>query len=160
MKFILIIFAFAFILNNKATSQELLPIDEQGLETLLENNKGKVLLINFWAYWCQPCVEEFPDLMKLRNEYQGENFELVFITLDFGDALKTKSPEFLQQQGVDFVTYYNAFDKDEELISRMSQDWDGGIPATFIYSKDGELKETMIGKKPYETFEKAIKELM
>lgn len=160
MKILLIIFAFAFLLNSKVSSQDLLPLDEQGIEALLENNKGKVLLINFWAYWCQPCREEFPDLMKLRNEYAGDDFELVFITLDFGDALLKNTPQFLEEMNVDFTTFYNAFDKDEDLIIRMSQDWGGEIPATFIYNKEGELVKTIIGKKPYETFEKAIKELL
>lgn len=160
MKYILILLFCSFFFATETQSQELLPINESGLEDLLAENKGKVLLINFWAYWCQPCREEFPDLMKLKEEYGGENFELVFITLDFGDALVEKTPAFLKEMNVDFTTYYNAFDKDEDLIIRMSENWDGGIPATFIYNKEGELVETMIGKKPYEEFEKAIKELM
>jgi len=155
----ILITVFLF-LNSQAFSQDLLPANKKTIDSIKQSNKGKVILFNFWATWCKPCVEEFPDLMKIKKKYKSSDFELVFITLDFGDALKNNTKEFLKKNDVDFVTYYNGFEKDDELINYMNKDWDGGIPGTFIFDKNGVLKKTFIGKKKYEDFNSAVKKLI
>ncbi len=61
---------------------------------------------------------------------------------------------------VDFITYYNGFEKDEDLINYMDQKWNGGIPGTFIFNKKGILQKTFIGKTSYKDFKKAVKNLL
>src|SRR4030095_7812389 len=117
-------------------------------------------LINFWATWCKPCVEEFPDLVKINKTYKDEEFKLVFVSLDFSEDLHTKTTGFLKKMKVDFTTYYNGFEKDDELIEYIDKKWNGGIPGTFIFDKDGKLAKTFIGKTKYEDFEKAIEDVM
>ncbi|MEO6694012.1 MAG: TlpA disulfide reductase family protein [Ignavibacteria bacterium] len=146
--------------NSQTFSQELLPANKHTLDSIKKSNKGKVLLLNFWATWCKPCVEEFPDLIKINKKYKDSDFKLVFVTLDFGDALGVNTKKFLKKNYVDFTTYYNGFEKDDELINYMNKDWDGAIPGTFIFDKSGILKKTFIGKKDYEDFDKAVKKLL
>lgn len=136
-------------------SQELLPADKNVLDSIRNANRENVILINFWATWCRPCTEEFPDLMKLYKNYRDKNFKIVFVSLDFGDNLGEKTKDFLKKQGVDFITYYNNFSKDEELINYISKDWEGSIPGTFIYSKNI-LQKTLIGKHNYKDFKEVI----
>lgn len=158
---VLITFFAALQAFANDTEPELLPANKTTLDSIIEANKGKVILFNFWAYWCQPCKEEFPDLMKLKKDYEGKDFKLVFVTLDFDDALATKTRPFLAEQQVDFTTYYNAFKKDEDLINYMTPEgWDGGIPATFIYDKNGTQTGKFIGKKTYEDFKTAVEDAM
>lgn len=141
----------------KTQSQTLTPLNSiKDIEALKESEKGKVLLINFWATWCKPCVAEFPDLVKLYKDYKDKGFELVFISLDMTDDVQTKVVPFLDQHGVDFTTYYNNFDKPEELINYIDKNWEGAIPATYIYDKSGNLTANSIGRKGYEYFEKEI----
>src|SRR6187401_1499360 len=142
-----------FSCSEQSMSQELLPANQTTLDSIRNANKGKVILFNFWATWCKPCVEEFPDLVEINKKYKDKDFKLVFVTLDFGDALKKNTKEFLKKNKVDFTTYYNAFEKDDELINYMNKDWDGAIPGTFIYDKNGDLKKTFIGKKDYDDFD-------
>ncbi len=156
----MIVFILSLFLNSHAFSQDLLPVNKQTIDSIKLANKGKVVLFNLWATWCKPCVEEFPDLMKIKKKYESSDFVLVFITLDFGDALKNNTREFLKKNGVDFVTYYNGFEKDDELINYMNKDWDGGIPGTFIFGKTGALKKTFIGKKEFDDFDAAVKKLL
>ncbi|HCA43244.1 MAG TPA: hypothetical protein DEP28_08335 [Bacteroidetes bacterium] len=152
-----------------------LPVTENNIDSVIQTNlygskkidgmsygdsKNNVVLVNLWAYWCQPCKEEFPELVKLYRDYKDKGLKVIFITLDFGDALETQSKPYLESQGVNWVSYYNKFAKDENLIEYFSKDWDGGIPGTFIYGKDGKLAKQMIGKKTYEEFEKAVNELL
>ncbi|MDZ4711195.1 MAG: TlpA disulfide reductase family protein [bacterium] len=155
MKKLLIIASLIF-LTNISFSQELIKANQHTLDSIKTANAGKVILINFWATWCKPCVEEFPDLMKIREDYKDKDFKLVFVSLDFGDDLETQTQKFLKKMGVDFVTYTNGFNKDEELINYVDKDWNGGIPGTFIYDKKGALKKSIVGKTKYKDFKNAI----
>jgi hypothetical protein len=94
--------------------------------------------------------------MELNSEYKDKDFKLIFVTLDFGDDFPMQTKKFLKKMNVDFITYYNAFKKDEELINYMDKDWNGGIPGTFIFNKDGKLKKTFIGKTKYSEFKEAV----
>ncbi|MEO8664058.1 MAG: TlpA disulfide reductase family protein, partial [Ignavibacteria bacterium] len=138
------IFIFVFsilVLSKNSFSQELLPANEKVLDSLKSANTGKVILFNYWASWCKPCVEEFPDIMKLNSELKDKDFKLIFISLDFGDDLASQTKKFLTKMNVDFTTYYNGFAKDEDLINYMDKEWNGGIPGTFIFDKSGKLKK-------------------
>ncbi|MDQ3021626.1 MAG: TlpA family protein disulfide reductase [Bacteroidota bacterium] len=144
------------ISNSNIFSQELLPANKNTLDSLREANIGKVVFFNYWASWCKPCVEEFPDILKLNNEYKDKDFKLVFVSLDFGDDLTTQTKKFLKKMNVDFVTYYNNFKNDEDLITYMNKDWDGGIPGTFIFDKKGKFQQALIGKTNYEEFKEVV----
>src|SRR6476660_622921 len=71
-------------------------IDETGLKNALKPN-GKPLLINFWATWCDPCREEFPDLVKLDAEYKGKGLNFIAVSLDDLSDIKSEVPKFLNQ---------------------------------------------------------------
>ncbi len=128
----------------------------QELDELKNSLKGKVVLINFWATWCKPCVKEFPELVKLYNNYKDKNFQLVFISADVPEEIDSKVVPFLRSQNVDFISYYNNFDKPEELINYIDKNWEGAIPSTYIYDKEGNLTSNILGIKNYEFFEKEI----
>ncbi len=152
----LIFLVILILVSCSSYSQELLPADKFVLDSIRTANKGNVILFNFWATWCRPCTEEFPDLVKLHKNFKDKNFKLVFVSLDFGDELGDKTKAFLKKQGVDFVTYYNNFSKDEDLINYMSKEWDGSIPGSFVFDKNNKLCKTLIGKHNYEDFKDVI----
>lgn len=130
------------------------------LKQIFDSAKGKVVLVNFWATWCAPCVKEFPELMKLYSNYKDKGFELVFISLDDVSDIDSKLKPFLKKRDVDFTTYYNTFTKPEELIDYIDKSWSGAIPSTYIYDKQGILKNSILGNRTYEQFEKEIQPLL
>lgn len=148
--------AIAALTLGTLRAQQLEKIDETSLRALMESYKGKTVMVNLWATWCKPCVEEFPELLKARNEMKDDGVELVLISLDFGEGAEMKTTDFLKKQEVDFRTYINAFSKDEELINFFDKQWEGAIPATFVYNKEGKLSTALIGKRKYEDFVAAI----
>ncbi|MEZ4690516.1 MAG: hypothetical protein R3A12_10170 [Ignavibacteria bacterium] len=70
----------------------------------------------------------------------------MFVSLDFGKNFPKQTKEFLKEMNVDFTTYYNNFSSDEDLINYMDKEWEGSIPGTFIFDKEGSLKKSYIGK--------------
>ena len=149
-----------FLLLRSSYAQEVIQLDNVKLDEVMNSHKGKPVLVNLWATWCKPCVEEFPELLKIREEYKDKSLEVVLISLDFGDDAKERTTNFLKKMGVDFESYSNAFKSDEDLINYFDMKWNGGIPATFIYDKSGKLSSSMIGKRTYEDFKKEVEKVM
>ena len=124
------------------------------IQTHLASFKGeKPVLVNIWATWCLPCVEEFPYIMELKEKH-GEAFELVFISADFEEA-RAEATNFLKEQGVDFTTFFKQ-GKDNNFIAGISEKWSGAIPYTLILDKHGATHTEWEGKADYQDFEKAL----
>ena len=129
-------------------------IDKAKLEKIIKDRKGKVLFLNLWATWCVPCREEFPSIVKLSGEYKDVDF--VSISVDFPDEVNSKIIPFLKSNKADFTTYVNAFNGDEELINLLDKNWNGALPATFLFDKTGKKLSFLEGKQSYDAFKKEI----
>lgn len=150
----------AILITVNLYSQDLKQIGSAGeLKAIFDNSKGKVILLNFWATWCKPCVKEFPELVKLYIDYKEKGFELVFISLDVPEDVPKLKP-FLQKNEVDFITYVSTFSNPEELINLIDKNWMGAIPATYIYDKEGNLKKSILGNRSYKDFETEITKIL
>ena len=139
--------------------EEVLPpvrtLDEAGWKKLLSENRGRVLLVNFWATWCGPCRDEFPGLVKLRKLYKGRGVEIVPISMDDA-ALGPEVESFLRSYGVDFPSYLQVFEDITGFADRLDPDWFGALPATFLYDRQGRLVGKFQGAITYEDMEKAV----
>jgi thiol-disulfide isomerase/thioredoxin len=123
-------------------------IDLDGLKKLLQSNpKGaRPLLVNFWATWCDPCREEFPDLVKIDGDYRGKGLNFVAISLDDLEEIKTGVPKFLQQVKATMPVYLLDVKDPEPAIHVVDPTWDGELPATFLYDKDGKVALKHFGR--------------
>ena len=160
MKKALVVIIFLFALSS-LYSQEIKAVKTvDDLKEIQTSLIGKVVLYNFWATWCKPCVQEFPELVKLYNNYKEKNFVIVFVSMDMPEDMKEKVKPFLNKNGVDFVTYYNDFKNPDEIIDFYDKKWEGAIPSTYIYDKDGKLATKFLGNRDYDFFEKEISKLL
>ena len=98
---------------------------------------AKPLLINFWATWCVPCREEFPDLVKINDEYKGK-IDFITISLDFEEELNTGVPQFLKEMKADMPTYLLITPDESAAIAMISKEWGGGLPLTVLFAPSGE----------------------
>jgi len=128
-------------------------IDLDGLKKILQrdSNDKRPLLLNFWATWCDPCREEFPDLVKLDADYQNKGLNFIAVSLDDITDIKSEVPKFLSQMKATMpVVLLNVKDP-EPAIKVVDPTWDGQLPATFLYDKDGKIVFKHFGKiKPDE----------
>jgi thiol-disulfide isomerase/thioredoxin len=143
------------------------PKESYKVETINVSDLGKIingdddlpLLINVWATWCAPCREEFPELVKLANNYSTK-VRVVGISVDEKSDLDSKVIPFLKNQNVTFQNYLLKVIDPEDFINALNKNWGGAIPATFVYDKSGNQKEMIVGKQTYEAFENALKKVI
>ena len=133
-------------------------IDEKALVDLLKP-KGRPLLINFWATWCGPCREEFPDLVKIDREYRGK-IDFITITLDFEEELTTGVPKFLAEMKAEMPTYLLITPDESQAISLIAKDWKGGLPFTILFDQAGGIAYSHQGVVKLETMKTALNKLI
>ena len=131
-------------------------INETDLKELLDNNKGKVVLVNVWATWCKPCVEEFPDIVKLYEENKKSGFEVLSLTVDLPSEVDSKVIPFLKSQNAHFPVYILEEKRSGEIIDFLNPEWSGAIPATFIYDEAGKQQVYLLGANNFKTFKESI----
>ena len=136
--------AFAQTKPAAAKPQRVIQVSEVSLKTALKPN-GKPLLVNFWATWCDPCREEFPELVKIDNEYKGK-IDFVTVSLDDITDIDTAVPRFLGEMKADMPAYLLKTDDESAVISSIAKDWSGGLPFTILYNEKGEIAYFRQGK--------------
>jgi thiol-disulfide isomerase/thioredoxin len=141
---------------SRAQSYRISLLNEAKFDSLVQNRDGKILLINVWATWCVPCREEFPNLVRLTKVYQGKDVDIIGISADFPDEIDDKIIPFLMKQKVNFENYLQNFRNQEDFINKLSPEWQGALPATFVYDTSGKMREFLLGKQTYESFQNAI----
>lgn len=115
---------------------------------------GKVLLINFWATWCPPCVREIPAFVELHEAYKDKGFEIIGIAIDNKQAVI----DFIDPMGVDYPVLLG-----EDSGITLSQAYGnrlGVLPYSIIVDRQGKIISTHRSEMTYEMVEKAIKPLL
>lgn len=126
-------------------------IDAEALKGLLKREPARPIVINFWATWCDPCRDEFPDLVKLDKQYRPQGVDFAAVSLDDLADIKTTVPKFLLQMRATMPAYLlNAPDPDLAM-NGVDPTWTGALPATFLYNAQGEIAYKHFGRfKPLE----------
>ncbi len=119
-------------------------VDEVSIKTVLKAN-GKPLLVNFWATWCDPCREEFPDLVKIDAEYKGR-IDFITISLDDLAEINRDVPKFLAGMKAEMPAYLLKTADENAVITAITKDWQGGLPFTILYNEKGEIAYFKQGK--------------
>ena len=125
---------------------------------LKDDAKDKVLVINFWATWCAPCVAEFPEFVKLDAEYRSKGVKIIAISTDEKSDLAGAVIPFLKKQKAEFPSYLSDADDPQELIDVVDKNWSGALPATFVFDKAGKMILAKYGIIDREELVKKIEE--
>lgn len=137
----------------------LTPLDENVYRRMLASHKGQVLLVDFWATWCAPCLEELPRLVKLEAKYRARGLRLVPVSCDEPED-EAKALEFLNKAGVAFPGYLKRVADDEKFIVSVDPKWSGALPALFLYDRSGRLVRSFVGEADLAEVERAIQKLL
>jgi len=118
-------------------------VDAPGLKKAIAAHKGHVVVVNFWATWCGPCVAEFPAFVKISNAYKRKGLIFMAVSADSPKDLNSKVKPFLARQGGTFAAYLEHSADPQTFINAFDPKWQGDLPRTFIYDKRGKLVKTM-----------------
>ncbi len=113
---------------------------------------GRVVLLNFWATWCGPCIDEIPALIELQNQYASEGLMVVGPSVDTVSAALVQ--QFVSEHGMNYpVVMANG---------RTQQDYGGipAIPATFLIDREGKIVSQFVGSRNRAVFESVILPLL
>ena len=135
--------------------KHLKPEDYQG--RIVAGRKGRVLLVNFWATWCEPCREEMPDLVAAARRFPSKDLAVVLVSLDSQKTGPTQVPKFLREQKVPFVSWLAKTRDPQDFIDTVDRTWDGSLPYTLVYGRDGKIAARLSGLQTEASFTEAIR---
>ena len=144
--------AFAFVAAAALAEADLKPwkgeatprlagTDVAGKAFDLEGRRGRVVVVNFWATWCEPCRDELPSLERLQKARGGDKFEVV--TMNFGE-MPERVKTFLERE---FVELPVVLDRNKENAGRWKV---GGLPMTFIIDASGRVRYQVYGERKWD----------
>jgi len=122
------------------------PIDTEALKGLITQQREGPLLVNFWATFCDPCRDEFPDLVKIDRDYRPRSLEFVTVSLDDMTDIQTSVPKFLDSMKATMPAYLLNVSDPEPAINFVDRRWQGDLPATYLYNEKGEVVFRHIGR--------------
>lgn len=104
------------------------------IEYLLHEETDTTYLVNFWATWCKPCVEEMPYIEEVNKAYKDEKVKVVLVSLDFKKMIERKLIPYIEENNIESEVIYLADANTREWGNRISTFWDGSIPFTVLYN--------------------------
>ena len=107
-----------------------------GLEYYLKQKNDTTYVVNFWATWCVPCVEELPHFEKINAKYKENKIKVILVSLDMAKMVETKLLPFINQKQLKSQVLLLRDPDADSWIPKVDSTWSGAIPATLIYNKD------------------------
>jgi cytochrome c biogenesis protein CcmG/thiol:disulfide interchange protein DsbE len=102
----------------------------------LSQLRGKIVVLNFWATWCPPCVEEMPSLVEMQRRMKAKGVTVLAVSLDVDDAAYR---QFVKQHNVDLLTVRDGDEKSNSLYGTFK------FPETYIIDRNGVMRRKFIG---------------
>jgi thiol-disulfide isomerase/thioredoxin len=132
---------------------------EQYKTRVVAPKRGRVLLVNFWATWCDPCREEMPALVAAAKAFPARDVAIVLVSID---SLK-KTPDvvkFLAKERIPFVCWQAKSRDPQNFIDAVDKGWSGAVPYTLVYDRSGALVAKLAGPQTREAFGEAVKKAL
>lgn len=131
------IFVFALLLSAFLPLTAQIPVmnfDE--FEPNLRKANDTTYVINFWATWCKPCVDELPAFEELNRNYADKPVKVLLVSLDFARNLESRVIPFVANNNLKSDIILLNDPKSHQWIDKVNPEWSGSIPATIIYNRN------------------------
>jgi peroxiredoxin len=124
---------------------EVQKISPSGLAELLKNPTDKLMLINFWATWCGPCVVEYPEFIEIQRMYGARDFQFVSLSMDNPNQ-EDKVLKFLKSKYSAVPNYLIDTEDKYAVIDVVGNEWDGSLPITLLIEPGGKIAFKKMGE--------------
>jgi thiol-disulfide isomerase/thioredoxin len=139
---------------------QLSPATPADLRAALEARQGRVVLVNFWATWCRPCLKELPALLALEQEYAPRGFELLAVSLDDPADGEAVVQPFLTKWFPSLRTLIRSSPDMDAMVSVVDPAWNEVLPTSYVLDRTGRVAVLLQGGKSAAEFEAAILPLL
>ncbi|HJQ68912.1 MAG TPA: TlpA disulfide reductase family protein [Blastocatellia bacterium] len=162
---VLAVLAGGFVISSTSCSKggknitvSATPVPTSSLSSSLEDYRGKVVILNFWAVWCGPCRVEIPDFVKLQDKYRSQGFEIVGVSMDKvwprGGGEATVAP-FMKDYNINYTVLLV-----NDTAALKGYQIPQAIPTTYVLDREGRIVKSYLGPRSMEVFEQDIKPLL
>jgi thiol-disulfide isomerase/thioredoxin len=135
-------------------------LDATELAARVAKERGKVVLVNFWASWCLPCREEFPALVRLQDRLSSQGLSVIGVSIDTTSQIPAVE-KFLGETKPTFPNYRKKSGGDDgEFIDAVDKSWGGELPFSVLYDRAGKKARVLSGPRTEKDFEKEIRALL
>ena len=122
-----------------------------GVQELIKSHEGKVVVMDCWSTWCEPCKKEFPGLVRLHEQYGADKVACISVCFDY-EGLKKEKPQDYEEQVLEFLREQKAA-FDNVIANEPSDELYGkfgfpSVPAVFVYDRQGKLAKQFENKDP------------
>jgi thiol-disulfide isomerase/thioredoxin len=154
MRNLVLIGVFSILLSCNAQENQhvLKAVDYNELKSIIQKDDGKLYVVNFWATWCKPCVEELPAFMTVNGQFKNNpDFKMILVSMDNVSQLDSKVKKFIRDNEIDADVYLlDDIKRMNEWIPDVDENWSGAIPATVFYKNGKKIKFHELQMTQYE----------
>jgi thiol-disulfide isomerase/thioredoxin len=155
MKKYFLLFALLIFGFNVKSQVKLLSLNE--LDERVTKGSDTTYVVNFWATWCVPCVEELPSFEKLQADSLSKPLKVLLISLDFKSKLKTEVIPFVERHKLKTEVFVINEPDQQAFIERVDKNWSGAIPATLFINTKRNVRQFV--EKAYASYDELIKQI-
>ena len=127
-----LLFLFIFILTGKIQAQHIESLKFDAIKILYEEKDDTVYVVNFWATWCKPCIEELPSFENCRQKFKEQKVKFILVNLDFNTKLETLVEPFVLSRKFESKVIHLKDTDSNSWINKVDSTWSGAIPATLL----------------------------
>jgi thiol-disulfide isomerase/thioredoxin len=157
LSILLLLFSQKALQAQEAKTVKIIKLPE--LQKILSYEGDKILVLNFWATWCAPCVKELPYLEQIHQNYKDKNVEVVLVSLDFAADVE-KAKKLLAKKNIQIPATFLLDETDYDAwIDRIEPSWQGAIPATLVLNNAKKERVFINQETNYQQLESVILKL-
>lgn len=136
IKIITLFFCTLLVTNVSYAQVKKVKID--ALETLMNTKQDKIVIVNLWATFCKPCVEEIPSFVAFAKSHS--DVDMFFVSLDLKDAFPKTVNKYIRKLGMVGTNLWLDETDADYFVPKIDNDWSGALPATLIMNKNNGIK--------------------
>lgn len=142
-----------------ASAQKVALVDRNWVRQMSQNNSDTTYVINFWATWCKPCVEEIGYFDQITEQYKGQKLKVILVSCDFKKQLETRVIPFVQSKKIQSAVYLMNETDPNNWIELVDSKFTGAIPATLIVNGKQDFRFFKEGEITFEELQSVIQSI-
>jgi thiol-disulfide isomerase/thioredoxin len=143
-----------------ATPPKVGRVSAKELATLLDQARGKVVVLNFWATWCPPCVEEMPDFARFYRDRDPAQVAFLSLSADDPNTMDSVVRKFQQDNDLPFDVHVLAERDPDAIQGALGTEISGALPLTIVYDRQGRVVKLHEGLTTYAALTRDVKGLL